>query len=469
MRRKVVFYNPKSVFYTMPLGPLAVASHLDPTRYEPVIVDGRLEDDPVAALRPHLADALCLGVSVLTGAPIKDAVAVSRAAKEIRPGLPVVWGGWHPSIFGTGCLQEPSVDATVQSQGEETFAEILERLSDGASLEGCAGSACRRADGTAVQSPPRPLVSVESLRPHDYRLLDVPRYFALKGKRQIDYIASQGCFFRCAFCADPFVYGRSWFGLSPERMGSELAALHALHGFDDVNFQDETFFTYADRVEEIARQLLDRKLPVTWAATMRADQGDRLTEEAYALCKRSGLRRLIIGVESGLQETMDAIKKDITLDQVFRCAERCRRHGVAVIFPFIVCFPGESDLSIRASFEVAKKLRRMSPSFQTPFYYFKPYPGTKLTDDAIREGFRSAETLDQWSEFDWYETGPWVTPERERLIERFKFYQRLAWDPARLWEKPLQRLARWRLSKDYYGLPLDMLAVNAVDPAPRLS
>src|SRR5438105_1748483 len=117
-RRKIVFYNPRAVFFTMPLGPLAVASHLDPERYEVVVVDGRLEKDPVRALVAELDGALCLGVSVLTGAPIREAVAASRAAKAARPDLPVVWGGWHPSLFGTGCLEEPSVDATVQSQGE---------------------------------------------------------------------------------------------------------------------------------------------------------------------------------------------------------------------------------------------------------------------------------------------------------------------------------------------------------------
>ncbi len=44
------------------------------------------------------------------------------------------------------------------------------------------------------------------------------RYFELKGKRQLDYISSQGCNFRCAFCSDPFVYGRKWVGLEPTRM-----------------------------------------------------------------------------------------------------------------------------------------------------------------------------------------------------------------------------------------------------------
>ena len=99
----------------------------------------------------------------------------------------------------------------------------------------------------------------------------------------------------------------------------------------------------------VLRQLLERKLPVSWAATMRADQGDRMSDADFALVRRSGLRRVIIGVESGSQETMDAIRKDIDLDQVFRSAEKCARHGIAVNFPFIVCFPDESDASLRAT------------------------------------------------------------------------------------------------------------------------
>src|SRR6185295_5378405 len=193
-----------------------------PERYEVVIVDGRLEDDPAAAVLTQLDGALCLGVSVLTGAPIADAVAISRAAKSHRPDLPVIWGGWHPSMFGRECLEEPSVDVTVQAQGEVTFHEICDRLAAGervADLSGLPGCAVRTADSAALQNPPRPLMDLNRLRPHDYRLLPVERYYELKGKRQLDYISSQGCAFRCAFCADPFVYDRKWLGLAPERMG----------------------------------------------------------------------------------------------------------------------------------------------------------------------------------------------------------------------------------------------------------
>ena len=151
-----------------------------------------------------------------------------------------------------------------------------------------------------MRNPGRIFSNVGGFRPHDYSLLPVEKYFGLKGKRQVDYVSSQGCHFRCAFCADPFVFGRSWAGLDPVRMGQEIEALWRRHRFDDVNFQDETFFTYTERVEGIAREFVDRKLPISWAATMRADQGDRLTDESFGLCRRSGLRRVIIGRRGGL-------------------------------------------------------------------------------------------------------------------------------------------------------------------------
>ncbi len=471
-RPTVVLYNPRSVFYTMPLAVLAVASAVDRSRYRVRIVDGRLEDDPIEEVVAATRDALCLGVTVLTGAPIRDALEVTRAAKAARPDLPVVWGGWHPSLFPTDTLAEPAVDVTVQGQGEVTFAEILDRLADCASpeeLEGIAGTAHRGPNGPTA-NPPRPMTAMNALPPHDYDLIPVERYFGLKERRQFDYIASTGCHFRCAFCADPFVYKRKWVALEPERMGEELEAHWRRWRFQDLNFQDETFFTFPDRVAAIAEEFLRRDLSFTWAATLRADQGHRLSEEVFELCVRSGLRRVMIGVESGSQEMLDWMQKDITLEQVLHSADMCVRHGVGGIFPFIVGFPGESDTSVRESLELAKRLRLMSPDFEVPVFYFKPYPGSAITRQVVADGYELPSTLEEWAEFDFIgSSGPWVSDEKYRLIERFKFYNRFAGGGFRLLRWPLQVAARWRCRRDRYGFPVEKLLVERLRPQPRLS
>lgn len=109
-------------------------------------MDARIERDPLGRLMRELEDALCLGVTVLTGDPIVDALATSRAVKERFPRLPIVWGGWHPSLFPWECLQEPAVDLVVRAQGEETFPEIVARLAQGEELEGVLGRGFKRDD-----------------------------------------------------------------------------------------------------------------------------------------------------------------------------------------------------------------------------------------------------------------------------------------------------------------------------------
>ena len=286
----------------MPLALVALASALDRLHVDVVIIDGRLEADPVRAVATAARGALCVGVTVLTGAPIHDALAVSRAVKAVAPECPVVWGGWHPSLFADECLAEPSVDIVVTGQGEDAFRDVIARLIDGERVRGAGLSA----DAGSQSTFPA----------HDYSLIPVERYFALKRARQIDYISSQGCRFRCAFCADPAVFARGWTGLAPERIGDEVEHLHQRHRMEDLAFQDETFFTHAPRVDALAEQFLRRNLPITWTATLRADQACRLGDDLFGKAVRSGLRRVMVGVESGSQQMLDRLQKDMKLEQV---------------------------------------------------------------------------------------------------------------------------------------------------------
>src|SRR4029077_10997854 len=129
---------------------------------------------------------------------------------------------------------------------------------------------------------------------------------------------------------------------------------------------------------------------------------------------------------------------------------------IRIRFPFIVGFPDEDEASVVATLDPAKRLRAMSPDFETEVFYFKPYPGSPLTEAAVARGYELPRTLAEWATFDYVgSAGPWVSPEKYRRVERFKFYARLAWERAPAWKRPLQALARWRCRRDAYGLPLE--------------
>ena len=407
---------------------------------------------------------------MLTGQPIRDALNISRWAKQKRPDLPVIWGGWHPSLFPLECLEKSHIDITVQGQGEITFAQLLEQLAHGRSLAEIQGMAHRQ-NGTLVKNTPRPLANMNELPTHDYGLIPVERYFELKGQRQLDYISSTGCHFRCAFCADPFVYNRKWTALDPKRVGEEIEFLWKRYHFEDLAFQDETFFTYKKRVVDIAEEFLRRNLKFTWTGTLRADQGSRLDDEVLSSCKKSGLRRVMIGVESGSQEILNWLKKDITIEQVFDSAEKCAHHGIGVIFPFIVGFPDEPEESVDKTLELVKQLRAMSPNFETVIFFYQPYPGSPIAEMVKEKGYPIPSTLEEWAEFDYVGSyGPWVSKEKLQKVQRFKFYSRFAWSSnGTPWRWALQKLARWRCEQDFYHFPLEKAVVEYFRPPEPLS
>ncbi len=469
-RKKVILYNPEAVFYDMPLALLALASNIDLELYEPIVVDARIDPNPKETIKKHLHEAVVFGATVLTGKPIKDALEITRWVKAQKPGFLTIWGGWHTSLFPKQTLEdEASIDISVQGQGEITFQEILESCTGTKSLGEIKGI-CYRDDGIVKQNPPRALTDMNELNRVNYDFIDVEDYFSKKGKRQFDYISSTGCHFRCAFCADPFVFGRNYSAVDPKRMGEEFSYYQDKYGFTEINFQDETLFTYPKRIRALANELINRKLNVSWAGTMRADQAHRMTDEDFELIKKSGLRRVLIGVESGSQEMMDWLKKDIKLEYVFEAAERCKKYDIGVIFPFIVGFPKETQKSLNATIDVVKQLNAISPKFETPIFYFKPYPGSKITDDVVKEGYALPKSLEEWSQFDYIgSAGPWVSDEMYTFFENFKFFLKVGYGKRRPLFYPVQQFSRWRVKNDRFQFPIERKLFELVRPAQRLS
>ena len=137
----------------MPLSLLALGSWLAGEHV--VIVDGRFELAPEARVVELARVALCLGVTVRTGAPLREAARVSAAARAANPGSTIVWGGAHATLDPASCLATGTVDACALGAGEEPMAAAVEDLRAGRRLRPRAGLALARR--TAAGGRPRRL------------------------------------------------------------------------------------------------------------------------------------------------------------------------------------------------------------------------------------------------------------------------------------------------------------------------
>jgi len=458
--RPIVLYNPLGPGHSLPLGLLHLAAMFPERQVE--IVDGRVELAPEARVKELVGNAACLGVSAWTGAPLLDALRVTRLARGVRPDLPVVWGGWLPSLAPEPCLGSGAVDACVTGQGERAFAETVAALESGGGLDGIRGLVWRRGD-RIVRNPPRPLEDVNGLPAVDFERLDLERYFRHRGQRRLEFSSSQGCHFECSTCPSPGLYASHWTGLAAERVVAELREHVRRYGLTHVSFVDDSFFADPERVEAICTGLLRAGVKVRWAASCHARLFHVLSERRLRLMKESGCASIAAEVGSGSPELLKRAKKRARVEDMIEMAERLRRLGIRARFSFLVGIPDEPAGSLAATYKAAKRLRKIDASFATPIRLYLPSPGTEIELRRAASGVRGPERLEDWGTIDpGAPVLPWVSPRVRRAVSRFNFYLRLGYPgPGRgLGSRLLRRAARTRLMLNFFGLDLERRAAE---------
>jgi radical SAM superfamily enzyme YgiQ (UPF0313 family) len=463
VKPKVLLFNPASDFYAMPLGLLAVGSALDKDRFDVLILDERLDSSAPSTVLAEAANAACVGMSVFSGKPISAALRLARQVKSRFPGLPVVWGGWHPSILPEQCIASGAVDAVVIGQGEAAFAELIDTIDNRAHWPNIPGL-CVCVDRRPHRTAPRPLVKMDSFPASRYELIDVESYFRRKNHRQLDYSSSRGCPYKCTFCADPMVYRSKWTGLPVDRIVAELSALYRQYNFHEVFFLDDDLFASLKRIQSLVDAFIDAQVAFTWKGTARADELCRLPDSFFEKLRAAGCLRINVGAESGSQQVLDQIKKEYKVEEILIAADRAARAGISIAYSFIVGFPGETHRDFQATLDVLKAIRQKDPNLQTSIYFYSPYPGTELVQDLQARGLRLPERLEDWEDFSI--EGAWLPknkPEFVRRIQNLNFYLRHGYsDPGQSrGRKLLQGLSRFRCERDWYGFPIERYLARA--------
>ena len=211
--------SPRSV--RLPLSLLALGAALE-GRYPYAIVDGNVDDDPSSTVLALLDDAApsVLAVTVMPGPQVAPAIEICAAVRAARPEVPIVWGGYFPTLYPDSAINAPYVDFVVRGQGEDTLLQLLDLLPDagppqamgdpervtsvaepGAVTDIC-GLTWKR-DGEVVHNPDRGMRPPDAYPPYPYqRLGDVETYLrpSFMGSRTGVHQAAVGCRYRCRFC-----------------------------------------------------------------------------------------------------------------------------------------------------------------------------------------------------------------------------------------------------------------------------
>jgi len=457
-RKKVVLLYPRNHFEKIyhpwtwaPLPILAVSAPLFAEGYEVVLIDANVDPGWQQRVVDESRDALLLGISCMTGPQIHFALEAAMAVRTAGLNLPIIWGGYHPSILPEQTSQNGFVDAVVRGQGEVTLLELANRLSQGEDIAGVDGITLTR-DGETVSNPARPVEDINKFPRLPYEKLDNPRQYLNNmhvGTRVINYVSSQGCPARCQFCAEPLVYGRRWKAYTPDRVLSDLEWLESYLGVNGIMYFDSTYFVKESRAREISQKMVDRGMKFGWAANARAPQLGRFADETFDVLKQSGLWAFLVGAESGSETQLTTMQKDIGPEDILEAARVASRHGIKISYSFIVGFPGETEREIEETWDVMEQVSRIVGEYNSQLHFYAPTPGNALYDNAVELGLKSPESLEEWAQFSTV-TGrlPWMSKNFQNRMKQREFY--LVYGYPSEWVR--RRAARSKLRRAYVGV-----------------
>ncbi len=269
-------------------------------------------------------------------------------------------------------------DVVVRGEGEQTMREVIAAHESGGDVSSVAGVVCRpRAAAESAASPsPRPFATDLDQIPFPAREFLPNEQYIRYGKHKYGYsittvMSTRGCPFRCEFCSN-VVFGDSYRERSPRNVVDEIEAALAL-GYQRISFADDVFTLNHRRVLEICREIRRRDLRFSWECLGRVDAFDDPTAQEM---KEAGCFRIFFGIESGNDQILKLMNKQITTAQARDAVETAHRAGLEVGAFFILCYPGETDDTVLDTLRFAGSLSLDYVGLTMPY----PLPGTALSE-----------------------------------------------------------------------------------------
>jgi radical SAM superfamily enzyme YgiQ (UPF0313 family) len=307
-----------------------------------------------------------------------------------------IFGGPHATVSPEQVLE--IADVAVLGEGEETFAELLEKIESSEDFAGTAGTWVKK-DGRIVKNAVRRLIPDLDQLPMPYWRIFQDVHFSdsfvkphFRGARVIGvFERSRGCPYACTYCTNHYVRGLykgagTWRReKSPERVIEEMRLFRDDFALDAVYLIDEVVLTRKGALEKF-RDLYRSEIgkPFTFM-----ERPENMTDEKVRLIKEAGAERVSIGIESGDEGLRrNLLNRKMSQDAIVAAFETARRHGLITHAFTMIGFPGEDRNSILETYKLLKKAR--PDALQTSIFH--PLIGTKLYSQTVEEGLFDPDT-----------------------------------------------------------------------------
>lgn len=439
---KVLLFNPQSAVakHRVPNSIMNIAASID-GQQEWVIVDGNRDPDPFTKIKAYLLTGSYkyIGITVMPGPQLKQAVPVSKKIKQAFPNITIIWGGYFPTSHYKVVLESGYVDFVINGPGDHAFPELVRALENNTPYEFIRNLIYKTADNKIVKTTKEELIEQDTLPalPYDklHQLYPMRQYLGKTylGHRTLAYHSSIGCPFTCSFCAVVPTYEARWKAKSAETVYRDIKYIKDRWGADAIEFHDNNFFVSEKRVVAFAKLIQSENMK--WWGMARIDTMSKFSDETLRLIRDAGCKIIFFGAESGNDKVLKQLDKGGTQsgDQIIQFAERLKKFDIIPEYSFVLGVPAPTPEEVmdQIDFDIKfiKKIKAVNPDTEIVLYTYSPVPteGSDLYEQVLASGFSFPQKLEdwispQWEKFDLRKNPltPWLTPEMIDKIRNFE-------------------------------------------------
>jgi radical SAM superfamily enzyme YgiQ (UPF0313 family) len=290
-----------------------------------------------------------------------------------------VLGGAHASCLPFESVEFPYFDYIVRREGEATIVELADKLEKQEDVGGVAGITYKR-NGKVMHNPDRELIKDLDSIPFPARDLILNKEIMHPDEFGLIF-SSRGCPFQCTFCASHNIWTRKVRYRSPENVVQEMLEVHKKYKTEFFSFQDDTFTLNKERTKKICDLIIKAgfKGNFRWVCNTRIDC---LDEELAEKMAKSGCVATALGIESGNDDVLRAMKKGTRTEQAIRAVNVLRKYKIKFSGQFMIGLPYETEEQINDTIRVMQELDPISVMLSVA----TPLPGTEMHDQALKLG-----------------------------------------------------------------------------------